>query len=205
VRVFAARTSRVCSSAARCSTTRICPAPSSEGQAGGLQGPGASFQHADLQQCRLHGITDYQHADWLGADLAGAHFTGAYRLRRHAMDQNSLHEFRRESRLNEQIYRLWWLTSDCGRSLSRWGVLTALIVVSFANLYPLLSVDFGDGASAVTPYYFSVVTLTSLGYGDISPRTPLGQLAVMAEVVVGYLLLGGMLSILANKMARRAD
>lgn len=165
---------------------------------------GATFRNADLQGCRLHGIVDYQLADWLGVDLAGAHFCGAYRLRRFAMDQNYLHEFRNESRFNALLYQLWWLTSDCGRSLSRWGVLTTLIVVLFANLYPSLGVDFGEGATAVTPYYFSVVTLTSLGYGDISPHTASGQLAAMAEVLLGYILLGGLLSILTNKMSRRA-
>lgn len=166
---------------------------------------GAVFLNADLRGCRLHGIVDYQQANWLGVDLAGAHFCGAYRLRRFAMDQNYLHEFRQESQLHEHLYQLWWLTSDCGRSLGRWGVLTALIVVLFANLYPVLGVDFGEGATGVTPYYFSVVTLTSLGYGDISPHTPSGQVAAMAEVVLGYIMLGGLLSILTNKMSRRAD
>jgi len=165
----------------------------------------ACLHHADLRETRLPGITDYKDADWLGADLHGAHFSGAYRLRRFAMDQNYLHEFRNESQLNGLLYWLWWLTSDCGRSLARWGVLTLFIVVFYAQLYTVLGIDFGEGASAVTPYYFSVVTLTSLGYGDISPRTPPGQLAVMAEVVMGYLLLGGLLSIFSNKMARRAN
>ena len=49
------------------------------------------------------------------------------------------------------------------------------------------------------------MTLTSLGYGDIVPTSSLGQLLVMLEVCVGYMMLGGLISILANKMARRAE
>ena len=165
----------------------------------------AEFLHADLQGARLSGVRGYRTASWLGVDLTGAHFWGAYRLRRVVVDQNYLHEFRTESALNEAVYWLWWLTSDCGRSLGRWGALTLVLVAGFANLYTFLGVEFGDGASAITPYYFSVVTLTSLGYGDIYPTTPTSQGAVILESVLGYILLGGLLSIFSGKMARRGD
>ena len=39
----------------------------------------------------------------------------------------------------------------------------------------------------------------------ILPASPAAQALVILEVVVGYLALGGLISILANKMARRAD
>lgn len=37
-------------------------------------------------------------------------------------------------------------------------------------------------------FYFTVVTLSTVGYGDISPSTPLGQLIVMIAIIVtiGY-------------------
>ena len=166
---------------------------------------GATFLHADLQGARLGGVRGYQAASWLGVDMTGAHFCGAYRLRRFVIDQNYLDEFRRESLLNEVVYRVWWLTSDCGRSVGRWGLLTVLLLCAFAQLYMGLGMDFGPDASAITPYYFSVVTLTSLGYGDIAPTTPLTQLAAMAESLMGYILLGGLLGIFSGKMARRGE
>lgn len=79
------------------------------------------------------------------------------------------------------------------------------IAVIFAHLYQFAGVDFGEHANAVTPYYFSVITLTSLGYGDISPVSEFGQLLTMIEVLLGYIALGGLLSIFSNKMARRAN
>ena len=54
--------------------------------------------------------------------------------------------------------------------------------------------------------YFSVVTFTTLGFGDVSPNLAnrTAQVVVMAQVVIGYIMLGGLVSILANKLARRA-
>jgi voltage-gated potassium channel Kch len=53
--------------------------------------------------------------------------------------------------------------------------------------------------------YYSIVTLTTLGYGDVVPASPAAQVLAMIEVILGYVMLGGLLSIFASKMARRAD
>ncbi len=58
--------------------------------------------------------------------------------------------------------------------------------------------------SLFTTVYYSVVTFTTLGFGDITPRTPLAAGIVMLEVIVGYLMLGILISILATKVARRS-
>jgi hypothetical protein len=55
-----------------------------------------------------------------------------------------------------------------------------------------------------TPFYFSVVTFTTLGFGDVKPLDWLGQLWITLEVLSGYLMLGGLISIFANKFARRS-
>jgi hypothetical protein len=52
--------------------------------------------------------------------------------------------------------------------------------------------------------YYSVVTFTTLGFGDIVPKTNLAALLVMAEVILGYVMLGGLISIFATKLARRS-
>jgi hypothetical protein len=49
-----------------------------------------------------------------------------------------------------------------------------------------------------------VVTFTTLGFGDIKPVTNEAAWWVMAEVIAGYIMLGGLISILANKLARRS-
>ena len=52
--------------------------------------------------------------------------------------------------------------------------------------------------------YYSVVTFTTLGFGDIVPRTQEAAWWIMAEVVMGYFMLGGLITILATKLARRS-
>ena len=72
-------------------------------------------------------------------------------------------------------------------------------------VYTMVSLDYGDHRTALSPFYFSFVTLTTLGYGDIVPASAAAQVVATIEVLLGYVGLGGLLSILANKMARRVD
>ena len=165
----------------------------------------ACFVYADLHGARLLRLRGHARADWIGAAIDDGGSDCSHLLRREVRDQNYLLEFREQSRLHRAIYWLWWATSDCGRSFLRWALWTALVVTLFAAIYSGLDVDFGDQPTAISPLYFSVVTLTTLGYGDVLPVSFAAQVAVICQVSMGYLMLGGLLSIFANKMARRAD
>ena len=67
-----------------------------------------------------------------------------------------------------------------------------------------MAIDYGAHKAPLSSLYFSIVTLTTLGFGDVLPADGWAQGAVLAEVVLGYVMLGGLLSIFADKMARRA-
>ena len=167
---------------------------------------GACFDDADLRGSRLRGIGDFESASWYGVDLRDINFAGAYRLRRHIIDENYLREFREAGRLQGVLYEVWRVTSDCGRSLGRWVIIIALVVLTFAGLFAMAGLDTGSHPPGVMTWlYYSTVTLTSLGYGDVLPVSAFGQVLVMIEVALGYTLLGGLISILANKMARRGE
>jgi voltage-gated potassium channel len=43
--------------------------------------------------------------------------------------------------------------------------------------------------SIPTSIYWAIVTLTTVGYGDISPVTPLGQLIASAVMITGYAII----------------
>lgn len=167
--------------------------------------PGTIFDRVDFAGACLRELQDSATARWIEARVSGVDFCGAYLLRRAIHDQNYLHEFRTRSRSHRAVYWLWWLTSDCGRSLLRWGACIASVVFVFGVVFSVSAVDYGDYETWLSPYYYSLVTLTSLGYGDVLPTSPGAQAVAMAEVALGYMMLGGMLSIFANKMARRAD
>ena len=68
--------------------------------------------------------------------------------------------------------------------------------------------NIGDGGlpGGFIPYlYYSVVTFTTLGYGDVSPQTAAGQIIQIIHISIGYLGLGALLSILATKFATRGN
>ena len=165
----------------------------------------AVFCDADLSRSRVKGLTGYATADWIGVDILNVDFAGAYLARRAVMDQNYLHEFRSKSRLNAVVYHLWWVTSDCGRSYLRWALWTVLMAAVFSLAFRFVAIDYGDYETGLSPVYYSVVTLTTLGYGDVLPASAAAQILAMAEVVMGYVMLGGLLSIFATKMGRRAE
>lgn len=164
----------------------------------------ASFRDADLENTKLRDVSGYMSADWIGADLREVDFNGAWLLRRHALDENYLHEFRTQSTRHEWLYRIWWVTSDCGRSLVRWAAWTAVIALAYAFAYTQVDIDWGNHKTSFSPVYYSVVTFTTLGYGDVLPGSVTAQVLALTEVVLGYFSLGGMMSILSDKIARRS-
>ena len=166
---------------------------------------GAVFNNADLRDSRLRAVADFENAEWIGTDIRDINFAGAYRLRRHIVDENYLWEFKKSSRFAKWVYRIWKVSSDCGRSLTRWCTGIILLILIFSGLYLRSGIDFGPGPAWVGSLYYSVVTLTTLGYGDIVPVTSATRFMAMVQVSMGYLMLGGLLSIFANKMARRGE
>lgn len=166
---------------------------------------GAVFRNADLRGARLRMLKGYRKATWIGADIRDINFAGAYLIRRHIMDENYLEEFKNQGQLAKILYYLWWLTSDCGRSMLRWCLLIFFQAVFFAVLYHFVGVDYGKYPTPLSPLYYSVVTLTTLGYGDVIPNSLAGQIIAIWEVLTGYVMLGGLLAIFTNRIARRAD
>lgn len=166
---------------------------------------GATFDKSVLRGASLSALIDYKRASWIGVDMREIDFTGAYLCRNVILDQNYLDEFRKQSRWTELVYQIWKATSDCGRSLGRWALCTLLVLLGFALIYNGVAIDYGDHRTVLSPLYFSVVTLTTLGYGDVLPASTAAQVVAMAQVITGYVMLGGLLSILSNKMASRAN
>ena len=166
----------------------------------------AAFTDADLRNANLSGLTDFTKADWVGADMRGVDFAGAYLLRRFAMDQNYIKEFRESSQMAGYVYHIWWFTSDCGRSVGRWLGIIGFLALLFAGLYTQVEISYGmHEDSWFMPIYFSIVTMTTLGYGDVLPVSTAAQIISMIQVMISYIMLGGLLSIFSNKLARRAE
>jgi len=67
--------------------------------------------------------------------------------------------------------------------------LMAIVVVLGSLMYVIESTS-SNGASGFTSIpksiYWAIVTLTTVGYGDISPATPLGQTVAALLMILGY-------------------
>jgi len=112
--------------------------------------------------------------------------------------------------VKKMFFSTWGLI-DFGRSLVAPVIYAAGLVILFGAVFALdMYLDWGlfdyegTARSWLTPFYYSVVTYTTLGYGDVTPTHVIGEILVVVEVILGYTTLGLVLSILANKVARRS-
>ncbi len=58
---------------------------------------------------------------------------------------------------------------------------------------------FVEGWRWLNSLYFSVITLTTVGYGDFSPKTDAGKIFTMIYILAGLGVLAGFISLLATK------
>ena len=167
---------------------------------------GADLRGANLDNANVEGVNYDRNASFRGIRVASCY--GSSRFRRFAQDQDYLEEFKASS---PAAYWVWYALSDCGRSMARvlyWSI--GMISVFAAVFFLLGEANFlianrdTLGWNPFTAVYYSVVTFTTLGFGDVTPRTPVAAAVVMVEVVVGYIMLGILISILATKVARRS-
>lgn len=90
-----------------------------------------------------------------------------------------------------------------GSSLFYWISYAVWIVILFAYEYKYLGLRSTYSGSIVhdpiTSIYFSVITLTTLGYGDYVPVNTYCRLAASAEALWGYVLLGLFVATLTRK------
>lgn len=65
-----------------------------------------------------------------------------------------------------------------------------LLFFLFASLLFALYMRLVEGLSPLDTYYFLVTTATTVGYGDISPKTDIGKVLVTFYMIIGIALLG---------------
>lgn len=73
-----------------------------------------------------------------------------------------------------------------GRKIAVFLFAVLSIVVVVGSLIYLIEGDASGFTSIPRSVYWAIVTLTTVGYGDISPRTPLGQTLAAAIMILGY-------------------
>lgn len=201
---------------------------------GGANLQGANLFGANIKEANLHGIRYDKKTSFIAADIRNIDWSKNPLLKRHIEDQQFLHAYKEKPQKSlwrkgwHKAWRfLWWMTCDYGTSFPRWLLWSLGLAIFFGFLYA----DYGwfnwfsrwpavqhilakfnpqihiypDGAhTLLTPYYYSIVTFTTLGFGDVIPANLSAQIVVTVEVLLGYVMLGGLISIFANKLARRS-
>ena len=98
-------------------------------------------------------------------------------------------------------YGLWRLLAGYGESISHWVVSSLIVLLGFAILYRW-SHSIGPIHDWFDYVYFSVITFTSLGYGDIHPTKVLGEMLASLEITGGLLMFGLFITILSSRLTR---
>jgi uncharacterized protein YjbI with pentapeptide repeats len=164
---------------------------------------GVNLENSNLENVNFFDATFTREGKYRGIRLQGSY--GSARFERFAKDQNYLEEIKSSGFRGKILYNLWNIIADCGRTPYRWLLWSSIIIFGFGALYSTYPLIKGGNHTPFTPYYFSIVTFTTLGFGDVTPTNLAGEILVAFEVVIGYVMMGGLISIMATIIARRAE
>jgi hypothetical protein len=89
------------------------------------------------------------------------------------------------------------------RNRVRWLWLTIFLLAQIVICYSILYLAYGDEFEKaingpLTALYVSLLTFTTLGYGDIYPKASIGQLIVVSQLVFFVLWIGVKLPVAIN-------
>jgi voltage-gated potassium channel len=83
------------------------------------------------------------------------------------------------------------------------GVVTLIIVLG--SMMYMIEGEQNGFTSIPVSIYWAVVTLTTVGFGDITPRTPLGQMLAACIMIIGYSIIAvptGIVTVEMSNLAR---
>jgi voltage-gated potassium channel len=115
-----------------------------------------------------------------------------------------------------RIFRIFKLAECVSESRDLWDALrrsrrkififlftvTIIVVIVGATMHLVEGPEHGF-TSIPTSVYWAVVTLTTVGYGDISPQTPLGRFLAVLVMLTGYGIIAVPTGIVTAEMSRR--
>lgn len=100
-----------------------------------------------------------------------------------------------------------WLYDFCtgyGLKVSRVFRLLAIFIIFFTAVNYLFNAQLFSNKleSIIDAFYFTCVTVTTLGYGDITPVSEIGKIVVVLEAISGFMVISLLLSAIASKSLR---
>ncbi len=93
------------------------------------------------------------------------------------------------------------------KNQDRYHIITAIILILVLISIGTVAFHILEGWDFATSFYFSVATLTTVGYGDIHPTTDLSRIVVAIYILIGVGTMLASLTVIAtdriNKTAGR--
>lgn len=81
------------------------------------------------------------------------------------------------------------------------GTVVTVVLIVGALMYVIEGAENGFTSIPVS-IYWAIVTLTTVGYGDISPQTPLGQTLSALVMIIGYGIIAVPTGIVTSELSR---
>ncbi len=167
-------------------------------------------RHANIgvflfQQLRFNAFATYQPdfaetADWLFRRWQ--RYELSYKFRRKLV-RPALYRWRLT------VSHLYELISGFGHSFTRFVITSLVLFASIVLLNHTLWQNFSTGDSSVkashhwySAGYFTAVTLTTLGYGDITPQTVCGMVLASTEALCGFFWFALLAAMLVRRFFR---
>lgn len=136
---------------------------------------------------------------YLGIFLPGMHFLTTVRILR------ILRIFRilKMVQFLGEGNNLWLALKRSRHKITVFLTTVMTIVVVVGSLMYLIE-GAGSGFTSIPiAIYWAIVTMTTVGYGDIAPKTPLGQIVASLLMIVGYGIIAVPTGIVTSEMMRQ--
>jgi voltage-gated potassium channel len=98
------------------------------------------------------------------------------------------------------VYALW----NSREKISVFIFFIVILVVIIGTLMYLIEGEHSGFTSIPVSIYWAIVTMTTVGYGDISPVTPTGQFLASIVMIMGYAIIAVPTGIVTAEMIRPA-
>ncbi|HEY0770261.1 MAG TPA: ion transporter [Sphingobacteriaceae bacterium] len=111
-------------------------------------------------------------------------------------------------KLNRYLYEGNILKNALRASMYKIIVFITSVVTLVTIIGTLMYIIEGDKSgftSIPISIYWAIVTITTVGYGDISPQSPLGQLLASVLMIIGYGIIAVPTGIVSVEMARATE
>ena len=97
---------------------------------------------------------------------------------------------------------LWHALRASRRKITIFLFVVLNMTVIFGSLMYVIESEKDGFTSIPRSIYWAIVTMTTVGYGDISPQTPLGQAIAAVVMIFGYAIIAVPTGIISVEMAQ---